>query len=606
MSSNLVAFRSTDDQPPSQQLLLTLKGHLSAITDLQYSQKGDRILSASQKDGVARIWSWSVDPAGQLVGIRSKPSHILIKLSNPASLQDKKKDAADKNRRRPNRGASARISCDVASWTCDDSKVVTSQCELEKQTGSDILPGSQYIFLWDSHTGDCLLGISNAHSMQCPVVIPHPTDPSIVCSAGADGFAKLWDWSTGKRVSSHLNTLEFGPIDPRDKGKQCGYLDGSFSPDGTTLVLADDSGRVTVFHLCSSQDANGVENTSSTPSWVNEQYFSNDYYDLHYDQNGYCVERGSELPPHLAPRGVRCSHAGTPFSTSVNEAFRGLVGPLPIQENEARWSRQHTRWMSNVMRDLQFPNKGNLIGQFDPQTTILFSDSGEVIMPDIEREVPEPATALQRTRPESPYRMSSNYRWGDAYEETLHDEGNDVDVELDEDDEDFEMNESSRGRTLQESSDSEEEMFDVEEEPSRVSSRQRLRTILGSDMESDSDLAQYMSTNTHPSGPFIADYDIHDFKISDARSWNIQRDWLRRLESNSSYGGRRSYTPQVGDSVVYIPRAHFETIHKFPSLSAPWQSWPEEAVWPVVRCCIRNIRYRFPFKASYSGRNNRM
>ena len=36
---------------------MKLMGHVSAITDLAYSNVGDRILSASQKDGVARIWS---------------------------------------------------------------------------------------------------------------------------------------------------------------------------------------------------------------------------------------------------------------------------------------------------------------------------------------------------------------------------------------------------------------------------------------------------------------------------------------------------------------------------------------------------------------------
>jgi hypothetical protein len=121
-------------------------------------------------------------------------------------------------------------------------------------------------------------------------------------------------------------------------------------------------------------------------------------------------------------------------------------------------------------------------------------------------------------------------------------------------------------------------------------------------VDSDED-AEYLSTNNAPSGPFVVDYDAHFFRMSAASAATVERKWLRRIESNSSYGGRKSYTPQVGDSVVYIPRAHYETIAEFPSLPAPWQSWPAEAVWPVVRCCIRSIRYRFPYMAFFNQSN---
>lgn len=580
---------------------MTLKGHLSAITDLQYSHQGDRLLSASQKDGVVRIWSWATDPV-QLSpsSVNRQTSHILIKLSNPSTLE--KIAESQPSRRRPNsKTASTRISCDVATWVNDDSKVITSQCELEKQNRIDILAGSQYIFLWDSYTGNCLLGISNGHTMPCPVVIPHPNDPTVLCSAGADGLVKLWDWSSGKCVSVHKNTLQFGPMDPRDRGKPCGYLDGSFSPDGSALVLTDDSGRVTVFNVVRNQD--DTEGTTINEfSWVNEQYFSNDYYDLHYDQNGYCVERGSELPPHLAPRGVRCTNTGTPWSESINDAFRGLTGPIPISEQDARWNRQYARSMYSISRKRRLPIKANTIGQFDSHATILFTDAGELSLEKTETQDPTPIShpASERNRAESPYRMSNNYRWRD-YSDLLREEGGDEDeAELDADDEDFEVG----GRVLQESSDSESEVEPEYIEPTRTSGRQRRRSQnFEVDAESDDDrLVEYMSTNNTPSGPFVADYESHFFRLSGSRARTLERKWVRRLESSSSYGGRKSYTPQVGDSVVYIPRAHYDTINEFPTLNAPWQSWPDEAVWPVVRCNIRNIRYRFPFMA-YPGRN---
>ena len=65
------------------------------------------------------------------------------------------------------------------------------------------------------------------------------------------------------------------------------------------------------------------------------------------------------------------------------------------------------------------------------------------------------------------------------------------------------------------------------------------------------------------------------------------------------------YCPQVGDSVVYIPRAHYDTLQAFPTgeSTAPWKSWPTTQPWPVVRCKVTHVRYRFPYEMYYaSGR----
>lgn len=589
-------------------LLLTLKGHLSAITDLQYSNAGDRILTASQKDGVVRIWSWVKDPC--LVESRypfqipSSPIdspgcqtfHILIKLTKPHSTQISN---SQQPRRRAQRNSTS-ISCDVASWTSDDSKVITSQCELAKQSGTDIVPGSQYIFIWDSTSGHCLLGIAGAHSMQCPVLFTHPIDSSIICSAGADGVARLWNITSGKCIFSHMNKVEHGPIEPNERGKIGGFLDGSFNSDGSSLVLTDDNGRVIVF------SCNSCYAWPDTPSWMKEQYFSNDYYELFYDTNGYCVERGSERPPHLAPRGVRCSHSGAPFSDRINDAFKQLVGPHPITESVARWRRQRARRMGSIATERSFSQGVNIVSEFNAETTTLITAAGEVVKEKeviVDKDHAGDTVDITSTAERSPplranSRLSSNWRWRDYSD--LPDEDGNEEEDLDADDEEFQLNEGRQASsTFVDSDDEDQEELDEEDElalPSRVSNRQHRQRYID-EQSSDEDLLEYMSTNNMPSGPFIADYDSHFFKLSSAV--NVGREWLRRVESNSSYSGRKSYTPQVGDVVVYIPRAHYETIVDFPSLTAPWQSWPEEAVWPVVRCRVRNIRYRFPYKAYF-------
>lgn len=592
-------------------VLATLKGHLTAITDLKYSYAGDRLLSASQRDGVVRIWSSPGDPVPGSNQSGDSPSyptgssgqqntHVLIKLTNPEKAASAEVPSRS-NRQRPSRSSSAAsISCDVAAWLTDDSKIVTSQCELMKQTSSDIQPGSQYIFVWDSFTGQCLLGIRGSHTMQCPVVLPHPMLPSVLCSAGADGIIKMWDLELGKCILEHKNTVDFGPVEARDRGMISGYLDGSFSPDGTEVVLTDDCGRLTVL------DCIDPVEDQSFPGWMREQYFANDYYELCYDRHGYCIERGSEQPPHLAPRGVRCSFSGAPWSEHVNAAFKGLVGPLPDPQNEALWSRLRHRQLSRLSQ--RKPLRRSVVSHYDPETTVMIGLELEQT-----KQAHVETQEAERTRAAQSPRLSSNWRWRD-YSDILREEGQGEDDEVDADDASYELNEPGNRRTLQDDDD-DSDMGDFEQESpvrsnrrqsgpeanSSRSGRNRRQSNASRFFESDSEddeMVEFMSSNNTPSGPFRADYDTHLFRISTGVG-SISRDWVHRIESTSAYLGRKSYCPQVGDDVVYIPRAHFEVISVFPS-SPPWQSWPDGVEWPVVSCKVRSVRYRFPHRDFFS------
>jgi len=205
---------------------------------------------------------------------------IVIKLVNPFSNKP-----SQPTRRRPGnaaRNASSKVCCDVAVWAHDDSNIVTSQCVLVKESGTDIQPGSHFICMWDSKSGRCLISISGAHTSQCQVILPHPTDASILCTASTDGYVKVWDWTQGKCVFTHRNKVEFGPPDPNNPNKIGGYLDGSFSPDGSVIVLTDDTGQITVLDSISKED--DPPNTGNALAWMREQYFANDYYELAYDR----------------------------------------------------------------------------------------------------------------------------------------------------------------------------------------------------------------------------------------------------------------------------------------------------------------------------------
>ena len=614
--------------------MLKLMGHVSAITDLAYSRLGDRILSASQRDGNVRVWFVGTKMDSLAMGedsvIERGVTQIVIKLTNPLA---RTKSAQSQSRRRgpgnSGRNDTTKISCDVAVWTHDDTKIVTSQSILVKVSGNEIHPGSQHLFLWDSRTGHCLVGISGAHTMQCPVVIPHPMDVSLVCSAGADGVVNIWDWERGRCVYSHNNKVEFGPPDASTRPKTGGYLDGSFSPDGISLVLTDDLGRVTIIDSCAPTGANV---TSATPLWMREQYFANDYYELFYDSNGYCIERGSEQPPHLAPKGVRSTHAGAPLPDHINETFQGLVGPTPLPEASCRWRRDVIRERRhcavNRRDNSSQPRTSNVrsgVREFDPLNTIIVRGPDHVDANE-KRITPAKGPQRQGASPDTTdmeRSMSSNFQWGD-YEDLMRDQGNDED-EIESDDEEFEPS-APRGSIQDTAEYSEDDLdpLDVDDysSPRRAGRRQGSGRSVGErsrraqrrsqrrdnqfvEIGSDDEMvAQFVSTNTSPSGPFLRDYNVSGHLWRLTGNGTVNRKWLHRVESTTSYSGRKVYSPQVGDTVIYIPRAHFETIKEFPNLTPPWQRWPQGTVWPVVRCSVRGVRYRFPYEG-YSSRRDR-
>merc|ERR1719401_1892161 len=143
--------------------------------------------------------------------------------------------------------------------------------------------------------------------------------------------------------------------------------------------------------------------------------------------------------------------------------------------------------------------------------------------------------------------------------------------------------------------------------PARASSRQtapRMYRELNSD---DEQLNEMISTHTEPSGNFADDWHVsrHIFKLPRGDGENMCRDWLRRTGFQGNCLRRKMFCPQVGDSVVYIPRAHNDTLQKFPVQSnptQPWKTWPLTSSWPVVCCTVMHVRYRFPYEMYYKSR----
>ena len=589
------------------------------------------------------------------------------------------------------------VQCDGAIWSSDDTKIITSQtCQL-KATSPEIVPGSHVLYVWDSHTGQCLLRIYNAHSLPCPVLVSHPSDPTILVSLGGDGYIKFWDLDTCQCMFSHHNTVDYGPVDPpTNRGKVSAFLDGAFCPNGLNFICSDDSGRITLVDVILSEhkvkeggqkDSNYSAVTSSTlagvkeqdvivPNWMKEQYFANDYYELQYDSHGYCIERGSEQPPHLAPRGARCAHTGVPYPDSWVHKFRQISGPDPLSERNVRINRDKIRCQSYKIRKMDGiqarnvqrfkrvvtttqsdsnPNfRGNLSmtgsihKSFQPSNSNRIRDSNSSQVITARRENNSGSTtqnSIERA-------LNPNYRWRD-YDDVLEEEKHNIEEEIDRDDEDYQEG-LAVGYTSSDSYDSNSygDMIDIDRRSQRVrerevrrnqeqsnslarSSRQKnrrrkkkeikkveevittkptrvsKRRIKGSFKQycdsDDNEVEEMISCNTKPPVDDDKDYtdSNHFWKMPEGP---LHRKWARRVECILGNIGEKMYAPQVGDSVVYIAKAHYKAFESFPTgsqsqSSHPWKLWSSTNSWPVVRCTINNIRYRFPYEHFYGRRS---
>jgi len=695
-----------------------LTGHLNSITDIAYSHGGDRILTASQKDGVLRIWAWGKESklnfktrrgSRQQNNANTHLTQILIRLTDESTATNNQQNIRTQNRRRGgsrnntnSNSGSSNVHCDVAVWSSDDKTVITSQTIPAKVNTNEIVPGSNVIHIWDSFSGMCLLGIFGAHESACPLLAVHPNDSSILASGGADGLIHVWDLDTGKSFFEYKNILKYGTSDNSILGKNCGFLDGSFSPDGLTLVLTDDSGCITILdtqnrlkRTKSSQEKSGdsllrlrhdgllltgevamLEDTNSFSnnefvrlhSWMTEQYFANDYYDLEYDVHGYALERGSGAPPHLAPRASRCNHTGTAVSAQINIGFLKIKGPLPLSESQCRWNRHLIqsnlklikRNECEVLERNVAGKKAISIKQSLGSTQRIYFNPQQDKRSNSTQPPPRPSTTNSERQPviHTTSSLRSNIRYRDDDDVQEHEE-------VDDNDEDFVL--PSNGNRFIESSSEEEfdedELVDVDTPNSRRgsggrrsnlrqnrsnqrlgssirnsnseerSNRRRQRRHIGdlreefvarmpiqasrtssrsaarnrrtyeeSDEDSNVDDQFLMKKNkSHHTLPYREDYTKvgHFFYLPSGGL--VERDWITREESMTSYCGQKPYAPQVGDKVVYIPRAHYDTLNKFPGTNdtTPWKSFPQNREWSIVQCVIKKIRYRFPYESYY-------
>ena len=111
---------------------LSLAGHTGAVTNIVYSNSGDKLITGSTKDGTSRIWTFLEN--------YQQSTYVVLQ----APVGEKPRSMARKEI----------PSVDTILWTHDDSRVVTLHSLKPKEDGTYThLNWQQSIKVWDPQTG---------------------------------------------------------------------------------------------------------------------------------------------------------------------------------------------------------------------------------------------------------------------------------------------------------------------------------------------------------------------------------------------------------------------------------------------------------------------
>lgn len=309
-------------------ILVRLEGHTTAVTDIHFSNGGERILTASMQDGKARVWAFSKD--------WKRHDHIVLDVNNGDADT---LEARSIVRLRKSRGK-VRSFLYNCCWTADDQKIVTLQSVLKANDdltvglGNGMIGGRRMtaclhqgskLKVWDSVNGDLIQIIPSISAAEVRTLCPHPIESNIVLTTGTDGIVNVWDIDRAENVLSEAITS----ADP-DTGFSIPVCDGIFSSDGSHLALSDGVGNLTILGTVG----------SPRPAKVKpEQYFSTDYALIMHNALGFAIDCTTQLPVHETPPGLLIQVDGTVYKSQPTAA----LGPEPITPEEQRQVRDEMK-----------------------------------------------------------------------------------------------------------------------------------------------------------------------------------------------------------------------------------------------------------------------
>ncbi|CAI5738449.1 unnamed protein product [Peronospora farinosa] len=278
VQNDLPSLSISDDDVPSIEAIALFKGHQGPVSSIVYNYRGDRIVTASIKDSVARVWKWKR---------KYKCVHgvVLFAKESPVEHDDISALYGIRGRKK------AIPVVDMVAWTHDDRRLITLHSV--KLNSEHVDAWEQRIRVWEPESGQLLMTLGavdkekkNGHVNAAFALSAHPTDWRIVVTAGYDGRVFLWDISTGRMLKSFTN------LSP--DSKPLSNLDGGFTPNGDGFCFTDQIGRLLIFGTGSGEEY------AATPV---QQYFLHDYVMLVTDGHYNVRDRETRELPSLMDSG---------------------------------------------------------------------------------------------------------------------------------------------------------------------------------------------------------------------------------------------------------------------------------------------------------------
>lgn len=570
-------------------LLSRLEGHLNGVTDVKFSNCGDRILTGSLNDGTVRIWCMNRDymKVDQIVINTNAADKSLLQRGNIS------------RRYQPSRKTSQSLIYNI-SWSCNDLYVLI----LHSQPNDDSLT-------YAIQTCLKVCNSSNGHIMhsfvvsdqRAHVLVSHPIESHIVFTSGADGLMNIWDVDNERILGRHNNTCPDN-VPGVNAGAPVEIVDAIFASDGTRLAATDHLGRVILL---------GRDRPKRYEHVYREQYYSTDYAEVVLDPNGWAYDAGTQLPVSEAPVGPLCRMDGTPYELQpryvtypqslpldammaqhreilgykasvgslMNRSFIACKRNKQREPDEGRWKQApcpSTRGSNIRTLSSLRPAREEVHYIDDPDNYSVFSDSdfdsdnqsrnqrttrgrrlgGRSRQSNRNSQSQSQMSLREQRSARAAKRASRRYVVDDT------DSGGSSSDENDAYSDESETIERVVIRAKRRRHVEQDDVSEPESQPVRPSKRERVR-------KPPSETA----FRTVPLGTIL------------------DRDWLLVDVNNDA-----QYCPQVGDLVCYFPQGHIEHLNESPvATSPPWNSFPQK--WPVVECRVTAVAYEFPTMVEY-------
>ncbi|GMI02375.1 hypothetical protein TrVE_jg14458 [Triparma verrucosa] len=477
--------------------------------------------------------------------------------------------------------------------------------EREKHDGRAVIDvfnmhGGQRVWCFRGHWGRLCMGFFDGR----------------LWSAGKEGEINLWNLRDGRCKTLGVNKFEHGmevegtEYEVKD-GRRVGVCEGSSG--GGSIVLGDEAGRVVCFFAGGKGEktvrGDNIEAWKESP-WQKEQYFSTDYCSFFYDSCGLpCVSRldGTVVPLNEAPIGERTNHL-----------------MVPVTGSESVETKEVFDWEERGGRDWVFKSVEG--GEVESKGYKLFKEEREK-----ERQV-VPQPQRQPRQPRQPRQLNPNYIWhGD--DDVDGDGTSNLPITLDEDHDDSDDESFTEERRLKESDDEGEleATFDSDIDDSdsgsddddsfmrrgRPGSREEIRSRAARRRRRQQEGAHQQPGRTSERNlgrqrkvyedvgsedeEIQEEIPLHNPALEPRRAIDegqrVDDSWLRRSFREDPVKSSIFFAPQVGDSVVYVPKMHMDFLDGvgLAPKPFPWAHFPKNSKDPLntIRCEVVDAEYLF-------------